>query len=83
MPIRCGVPSLPCIVVTNRELRDLTEDALGAVQLANQPPTLFQRGGALTRLRHSDQQMPFLEVVPSHLLPPPRHTIARPAGLLG
>jgi hypothetical protein len=63
LPIRCGVPSLPCIVVTNRELRDLTEDALGAVQLANQPPTLFQRGGALTRLRHSEQQVPFLEVL--------------------
>ena len=82
MPIRCGVPSLPCIVVTNRELRDLTEDALGAVQPANQPPTLFQRGGALTRLWHSEQQVPFLEVVPS-TYSLRRVTIARPAGLLG
>src|SRR5262249_44481878 len=36
--------SLPSIVVTNRELRDLTEDGLDALRLANAPPTLFQRG---------------------------------------
>jgi hypothetical protein len=58
-----GVHSRPCIVVTNRELRDLTEDALEAVRLANELPTLFQRGGALTRLRHSEQSVPFLEVL--------------------
>ena len=54
---------MPLIVVTNRELRDLTEDALEAVRRANEPPTLFQRGGALTRLRHSEHDVPFLEVL--------------------
>src|SRR5262249_813582 len=56
-------PSLPRIVVTNRELRDLTQDALEALRLANEPPTLFQRGGAVTRLRHSEHDVPFLEVL--------------------
>jgi hypothetical protein len=55
--------SLPQIVITNRELRDLTADALEALQLANDPPTLFQRGGALTRLRYSEHGVPILEVL--------------------
>jgi hypothetical protein len=55
--------SLPCIVVTNRDLRDLTEAGLDALRLANATPTLFQRGGALTRLRHSEHGVPFLELL--------------------
>ncbi len=56
-----GARSLPRIVVTHRELRDLTEDGLEALRGANEPPTLFQRGGA--RLRHSEDNVPFLEAL--------------------
>jgi bifunctional DNA primase/polymerase-like protein/primase-like protein len=55
--------SLPQIVITNRELRDLTEDGLESLQVANEPPTLFQRGGALTRLRCTEHGVPLLEVL--------------------
>jgi hypothetical protein len=56
-------PPLPEIVVTDRELRDLTSEAMDALLLNNNPPTLFQRGGALTRIRHSEQGAPFLELL--------------------
>jgi len=41
----------PEIRVGGRQLRDMTTDALGALRLANEPPRIFQRGGALIRLR--------------------------------
>jgi hypothetical protein len=55
--------SLPRIMVTRRELRDLTSDALEALRLANDPPNLFQRGGTLARLRQSERGAPLLEVL--------------------
>jgi len=45
-----------------RQLRDVTEDAMQALLAKNDPPTLFQRGGLLTRLRvRTDNGVPFLE----------------------
>src|SRR3712207_7955308 len=47
---------LPEIIVTNRQLRDLTSDAIRAMETANSPPRWFSRGGAdrkSTRLNSS------------------------------
>ena len=52
---------LPKIIVTNRELRDITEDALNAVAARNTPPTLFTRGSMLLRFRETDDDAPLLE----------------------
>jgi len=41
----------PEIVCNDRGLDEITGDALAAIELANQPPTLFQRGTALARIR--------------------------------
>ena len=41
----------PEIVCNDRGLDEVTDDALAAIELANQPPTLFQRGTALARIR--------------------------------
>jgi putative DNA primase/helicase len=40
----------PVIEVTNRFMREITADSLDALQAANDPPTLFQRGGELVRV---------------------------------
>ena len=41
---------LPSIHVPKRQLRDITDDALLALEQANDPPQLFQRGGELVRI---------------------------------
>ncbi|AFZ67894.1 bifunctional DNA primase/polymerase [Deinococcus peraridilitoris] len=40
----------PEIVVNGRFLREIAEDAVRALEGANDPPTLFRRGGAVVRL---------------------------------
>jgi hypothetical protein len=53
---------LPAIQGNQRQLRDVTADALKAVLAVNKPPTIFQRGGLLTRLRRgTDTEAPILE----------------------
>src|SRR5207237_712960 len=47
-----GEGSLVCISTDNRQLRDITDDALAALIAANNPPTVFQWAGSLTRLRY-------------------------------
>jgi hypothetical protein len=42
---------LPAIVVTNRPLRDILDEAHTHLVEANDPPTVFVRGGALVRAR--------------------------------
>ena len=42
---------LPMIDITNRQLRDITDDALGALIAANNPPVVFLRSGDLVRIR--------------------------------
>ena len=39
------------IDITNRQLRDITADALGALITANNPPVVFLRSGDLVRIR--------------------------------
>lgn len=41
---------LPEIVTTGRHLRDITDNALSALYRANEPPHIFRRSGALTRI---------------------------------
>ena len=42
---------LPVIDVTNLQLRHKTAAAIAALEVANDPPTIFQRSGFLTRVR--------------------------------
>ncbi len=44
-------PDLPMIDSTNRQLRDVTADALKALISANNPPVIFLRSGDLVRIR--------------------------------
>ena len=54
-----GERDLPQIVITDRQLRALVEDAWGAVSMANQPvPTLFTRGGLLVQIAHDERDGP-------------------------
>lgn len=54
--------SLLSIQGNKRQLRDVTSDALAALLAHNDPPTVYQRGGVLTRLRiREDDGAPLLE----------------------
>lgn len=55
-PPATTIPSLPLIQGNQRQLRDVTQDALKALLARNDPPTVFQRGGMLTRLRLGDHE---------------------------
>jgi hypothetical protein len=48
--------SLPLIICNGSHLRTLTDQALDALRQANSPPTLFQYGGNLARLRTRNNQ---------------------------
>ena len=54
---------LPEIVVTERRLRDISADAWGATQSANDPPTLFQRGRLLVDIVPDDDGLPILRTL--------------------
>jgi Bifunctional DNA primase/polymerase, N-terminal len=43
------------IIVSDKQLRDLTNEAVTALVKQNDPPTVFMRGGALTRLVRDEQ----------------------------
>lgn len=71
---------LPTIQGNQRQLRDVTDDALTALLARNDPPTLFQRGGVLTRLRlGADHAVPLLEPLTDSAL---RGVLARAANWL-
>lgn len=53
-----GPGGLPRIQLNDRQLRDVTDDALQALLAANEPPFLFRRGGLLTRLRPGEDGEP-------------------------
>jgi putative DNA primase/helicase len=53
---------LPEIQGNKRQLREVTDDAVKAIVARNKPPTIFQRGGLLTRIRICpDDGAPLLE----------------------
>lgn len=54
---------LSCIVINNRQLRDVTADALKALEEANEPPVLFVRGGKLARVRTDEKKGPMIDTV--------------------
>jgi hypothetical protein len=54
---------LPAILVNDRQLREVTEDALKALVTANNPPALFVRSGHLVRIRSDETGVPAIEVV--------------------
>ncbi len=55
------------IVVNDRQLREVGEDAVKALLAANDPPTLFQRGTILTRVRLRDEA-PSLQAMSDKML---------------
>lgn len=55
--------TLPEIVVTDRHLRDITTDALGALYKANKPERIFRRSSALTRITLDEKERPFTETL--------------------
>jgi len=57
---------LPEIIVTNRQLRHITEEALAALVKANDPPQFFVRGGLPSRLKIDESGRPLFEVCNQH-----------------
>jgi hypothetical protein len=49
------VEGLPRICVTSRELRDIADEALAAVQRVNDPPFLFARSGSMVSVRRNEK----------------------------
>lgn len=49
------------IQVNNRHLRDVTSDALEALELTNNPPEVFVRAGALVRVREDEHGTPQIQ----------------------
>lgn len=62
-PARGRLSELPGIIVSNRQLRDLTAEAVTAVVVANTPPATFIRGSAPTRIVRSESGRPSAEVL--------------------
>lgn len=54
---------LPDVVVTDRPLRDLLEDAVKVLEQGNTPPRVFVRTGTLTRWRHDEKGRPLIETL--------------------
>jgi hypothetical protein len=53
--------TLPRIVINARQLRDVSDDALRALEAANTPPMLFVRGGELARITVDEQDKARIE----------------------
>lgn len=64
------------IVCNNRQLRMVVRDMLDALRHANTPPSVFIRGGALTRVRLDERGRPIVEGMAADVV---RHRLARVA----
>jgi hypothetical protein len=53
--------SRPKIQVNNRFLRDVTDDALEAIRLTNDPPEMFIRAGSLVRVAEDEHGAPQIQ----------------------
>jgi hypothetical protein len=53
--------SLPSIVIDDRQLSDLTQQAMAAIKRANRPPSIFVRGGMLARVVLDELGIPVIE----------------------
>ena len=58
----------PLIVVSNRPLRDVSNEALGAIEAANDPPSFFVRSGALSRVRLDEKGRPIIDAVDTAMM---------------
>jgi hypothetical protein len=67
-PLQVEKPVLPSIYVTNRQLRDLSDEAWSALLRSNDPPKLFTRAGELVRVRDDKATRPTVEVVTDSIL---------------
>lgn len=54
-------PGLPSIIIGDTQLSDLTAQALAAVKLANNPPSVFVRAGGLVRVLRDEKGLPGIE----------------------
>lgn len=55
--------TLPTIQVNNRQLRNVTSEALEILEKANRPEFLFVRAGGLTRITWDEEGYPIIELV--------------------
>lgn len=46
---------LPRICVTNRHLRDISDESMAALRMGNEPPLLFARGGLMVAVRRNEK----------------------------
>jgi hypothetical protein len=58
----------PIIVYSNRQLADVTREALDALRASNSPPELFVRGGHLVRSIKDEDGRPVIDTVGEHEL---------------
>lgn len=54
---------LPNIFVGDRQLRDISDEALNALREANDPPAVFVRGGRLVRADSDENNRPFIQLL--------------------
>lgn len=65
-PIPTPTQALPEIMITGRQLRDLTHEVLEALHAKNDPPRLFARGGRICRVRQDERGRPIIEELSDH-----------------
>jgi hypothetical protein len=58
--------TLPAIQVNGRQLREVAEDALAAMEAANVPPRTFIRAGAMTRIGRDEDARPMIQLMNEH-----------------
>lgn len=59
---------LPKIKANNRELRDISSNAMAALKRANTPPVYFVRSGKLVRFRVDEKDKPMIEFINDYML---------------
>jgi hypothetical protein len=58
-----GRDALPKIVVNNRQLPDVTAEAIEALAASNHPPEIFVRAGRLVRVREDENGVPEIQAM--------------------
>jgi hypothetical protein len=74
-----GGQSLPSIVVNDRPLRDVGDEALQALEARNNPPSLFSRAGKIIRLASDENDEPIIQEASESVV---RHHLARAANFV-
>lgn len=71
--------SLVEIQISNRQLRDISSDAIKQIQAKNEPPSLFVRSGALVHVIQDEKERPSVSIVTEPRL---RGVLARTADFM-